>query len=575
MPAINQIDPNVNDVLGDTGLAPDSTAVPKGGRNTQSTGHQDGKVTTSAPLIEDTSDTTRTTKAAPASFRRQLLDAQSRAKLSPLGEEYLEKFTAQLEKDGLKLTPIAINGAYIAQDDRYGILIVFEEAARRSGTNEFVPLANVIGRIMNDGVVKDQIKAIGVDVLTGVLITTEDYGVKNDIKYSLAANRIRNYINLALGAEVSMQELETYQYRIITNPTTIKENLIKYSPHGVAPYFMYGACVEVCMDPRISEGRRNRRDYNEDEYDWIPLFTIGAITEFVRCDDEDQANRPIVTITSYEGSFLSVKLLPFVLAVASEIFIYQGLWLEPFKNFTETGYNLGQLYVDERTGIASRLEDRHDMKEFLKEHVSQPVLCVDVQAGRFTFPGFEILANSELEQLQNELDDLTDDSHVQISDPVQHQLEYYTGYVGDDDVLYDSRAIHYFRVVEHCRDLDLLDRFRNYSAGEPDNRIKAIADAGFNNYQGRTNMLTTVYPTTKYLIDANVVIQMTEMTSVLNIIRNTTRDSNPAFTSEMLAQQANTYRTRTNSLYNDRASNQRSTGILFGGSMRGRGRNRR
>lgn len=572
MPAINSIDPNGNDVLSDTGLAPDHNSTPKGGRSTQETGYQGGNVTSSSPLIDNTTDDPRTSKAVPASFRRQLLDAQSRDKLSPLGEEYLEKFTAQLEKDGLHLTPVAINGAYIARDDQYGILVVFEEASRRSTTNEFVPLANVIGRIMNDNVVKDQIKGMGIDVLTGVLITTEDYGTKDDIKYALAANRIRNYINLSLGAEVSMQELESYQFRIITNPTVIEKNLVKYSPHGIAPYFMYGACVEVCMDPRIREGRRNRHDYREDDYEWLPLFTIGAITEFERCDDDDQQNRPIITITAYEGSFLSVKLLPFVLAVASEIFIYQDLWLEPFKNFGETGYNLGQLYVDERTGIASRLEDRRDMKTFLKDHVSQPVLCVDVQAGRFTFPGFEILANSDLEQLQNELDSLTDDSQLQIEDPVEYQLEYYTGYVADNERLCDSRSIHYFRVADHCRDLDLLDRFRNYSAGEPDDRIKAIAEAGFNNYQGRTNMLTTVYPTTKYLIDADVVLQMTEMTSVLNIIRNTTRDSNPAFTSEMLAQQANTYRTRTRSIYNDRSSTQRSTGIIFGGSMRGRGR---
>lgn len=567
--------PNIptTDSLADTGINLGAPNAPRGGRSNQATGFQDGTVNSNDPIDDATQgESSRSTQAVSASFRRQLLDAQSRDKLSSLGEEYLEKFSAQLEKDGLHLTPVAINGAYIARDDRYGIMIVFEEASHRSTANEFTPQANIIGRIMNDNVVRDQIKGMDVEVLTGILITPEDYGTKDDTKYALAANRIRNYVNLSLGAEVSIEELERYQFRIITNPSVVEQNLIKYSPHGVAPYFMYGACVEVCMDERIKEGRRSRRDYNEDDYEWLPLFTIGAMTEFERYDEDDLPNRPIVTITAYEGSFLSVKLLPFVIAVASEIFIYQELWLEPFRNFGPEGYNLGELYVDDTTGRPSRLENRRDMKEFMKNYVGRPVLCVDVQNGRFTFPGFEILANADITRLQEELDCLNGDQRLTVDDPVKTQIEYYTGFVVDDGQLRDSRSIHYFRLISDHSDPELLDRFRNYF-DNPEDRIKAISEAGFNNYQGRTKLLTTVYPTTKYLLDADAILRMTDMTSVLNILRNTTRDNNPAFTSDLLNQQATILRERERSLYSNRASsNQRSTGIVFGGGMRGRGR---
>lgn len=550
--------PELDQQLTDIGNT--TSTAPRGGRTQQTDPTSGAQVSSERPLDGGEKET----PSAPTPFRRSFIDSQSREKMSMNGEEYLRIFQDQLTGEGLQVTQMPIGGAYVVHNDKYSMGVVFDEAVRRTVGSEFAPRAKVLNKIFTDNVVEGVLAGMDQEVLSTILLTTEDYGSKENSRAYAAANRIRNYLNLAVGAEASTKELEQYSYRIVTTPSVVDHNLAAYNLHGVAPYHMYGCTVDICMDSRAKD--RRRYDIKEDDLEWSPLFTIGAITEILDYPDEDRPNIPVITITGYEGTFLSVKMLPLVLAVAYEIFISQGLWLEPFKNYGEKGRNLGQLYPDEN-GQPSRIKSRADMKEFLRNFVGDPILAIDVQHGHFTFPGFDILADGSLTRLRKELEDLTNGELIDLVDPVVEQFEYYTGTVADGDQIVDSRSIDYFRIVDQHMDDRLRSRFLNYPQ-QADDRVRAIAEAGFSNYSGNSNMLNVLYPTTKYLLSADAIKQMFEISSVLNIMRNTTRDDSPIIGSEMLRQQGASLHSSGLSLFKNRNTqsprNRAGVGRIFG-----------
>lgn len=564
----NFVDPNATSIadaaLTDTGVGQPNEQ--KGGRTSTATA-QNGTLSSNAPI----NTTERAESQAPrTSFRSQFIDSQNREKMSVIGEEYLKVFMEQAAAEKLTVTAMPINGAYVVHNNQYGVGVIFDEAVHRTIGDEFSPRGKIIDKIFTDPIMVAELKKLGVMNLTGVLITSEDYGTKESSLAYAAISKIRNYINLALNADANLTELGNYRLRIVTNPQVIERNMLANSAHGVLPHYMYGLTMEICMDEEV-QNRGRRQDKSEEELNWNHFFTVVAMTEFLDYPDDERPKIPVVTITGYEGTYLSIKLLPLVLAASYEIFINQGLWLEPFKNYGSEGRNLGVLYPDLKTGKPTRIQDREELKAFLKAFVGDPNLAVDLRYGCFNYPGFEVLADASLKRLSIELEEFTDGEITQFIDPVFRQVEYYTGTVADGDKIRDSRAIDYFRIVEDVTDPNLRDRFLIYT-DQPKDRIQAISEVGFSNYNGRTNMLNVLYPTTKYILSAEAISQFASMTSILDIMRNTTRDNRPVINSDDLRQQGLGLR-QGGSIFSNRnaggvSSFRRNTGSIFGDSRR-------
>lgn len=565
MPNVNVDSASIADSLTDIGTT--AATEQKGGRVASAT-PQGGTLSSNAPI----NTTDRDESQAPrTSFRSQFIDSQNREKMSVIGEEYLKVFMEQATAEKLTVTAMPVNGAYVVHNNQYGVGVVFDEAVHRTIGNEFSPRARIISKIFEDPIMVNQLKQLGVTNLTGVLITPDDYGTKEASLAYAAISKIRNYINLALNADAQLSELGNYRLRIVTNPQVVERNMIANSAHGVLPHYMYGLTMEICMDEE-AQNRNRRQDKNEDELNWNHFFTVVAMTEFLDYPEDERPKIPVVTITGYEGTYLSIKLLPLVLAASYEIFINQGLWLEPFKNYGSEGRNLGVLYPDLKTGKPTRIQDREELKAFLKAFVGDPNLAVDLRYGCFNYPGFEVLADASLKRLNMEMEEFTDGDIGQISDPVFRQVEYNTGTVADGDKIRDSRAIDYFRIVEDVTDPALRDRFLIYT-DQPEDRIRAIAEVGFSNYNGRTNMLNVLYPTTKYILSAEAISQFASIASILDIMRNTTRDNRPVINSDDLRQQGLGLR-QGGSIFSNRnatgnASFRRNTvGSIFGDRRR-------
>lgn len=494
--------------------------IPKGESvSRDSTVDQGGRVTESGGLnSEPRRDANDRMPPDPERLYAKIVAASQIRALSPDGEEYLKQMKAIFGEENFSMTRMPDTGAYIVSHPQLtaAIAVVFSEMVGRPTNKPFLPYTSCFPSVYTEAENLDQKH----EVLTAILVTPKDYP-----QCKIMAMKIMEVCRNAISDLTTYSNLDMYRYRVNSMPTqaAIRGALRPQSAHGVLPYVQYGAQLEIA---KVSQNRR-RYSYNDDDADWIPVLTLGGYTEWVFEDssrDETRPFSPIVVISACEAALPAINFTPLVLALAYNVFIRSGMYLEPYRSFTPNSGmpNLGRLVPDPETGELGFFDHPSEMSAFLRRYATNPALAVDVTEGRMGFPGFMLLGEPESRQFL--IDECMDfDTNKRIHPEDLERLVYsssrsYTGTVQREDGPCDTRAIDYFCIAESKPQPELLERFSN-PIDRPDDRIQAIADAGFSMSYTGGDSLDSVYTTWRHLLDGDSLGAMFEIANGLDILQ--------------------------------------------------------
>lgn len=488
-------------------------------------------------------------ESAPSSgsvLRRLIMGSRNKKSLSHEGQHFLDTIRENLGNTGVNIIDTPVDGTYLATNGTSSICCVFSETQRSPvQDNEFVPMCAILDRIAMDPMFTDTLRKNHLSVDSMVLIHPSDYtdesangAMSNNIGTVIgkaSANCIKNTLMLSTGADLTIGDLASYPIRINTNQPEVRRYFEDNCSSSVVPHYQTGIAIEICLDG-FGGNRGYRRGDDADRGNWEFLAAIGVTTEFIDTSAEGEYRFiPIVSITACESIIRSIKMMPLLVGVAMEMFISQRMYLDPFRNWGEgnPAPNLGSLIFDEQDKLPTQLLTRDDYEKFVNRILDYPVLAVDVRYGAWNLPAFDILMSGDIDLFREEMYNLCPD--IEVPNPVLSSFNFYSGFVRDNNVLMDTRAIDYFRVVDRLQDPELLAAFKEYTTN-PEDRIRAIAEAGWRNgsvnsgtTRGNYNVLESLYDTHRFILSSDAVVAMLTLLNELNITKNIKATSGLAF----------------------------------------------
>lgn len=440
--------------------------------------------------------------------------------LSIDGENYINELRKGLKDNGFRVERFEGNpGCFIVSHPDFCVIfpIIFQETLPRpNGT--FKPYTEAMARIFNG--IQEEHKD-GTDIISPVLITPNDYP-----RVKSMATSIEFAIRTTLSPEATINALRSCRFRVVTDQNRTQSNLRHMYPGGVIPYHQYAVSVEVA-DPSVSG--YDRRYYRDEEVEFIPLFTLGGYTEFLKNDRSfgyggsfrGQTFTPLINVSVCAIRYMSIALLPLAIRVAYNTFLGTDMWLSPFRHFNNSGYNLGNLALDEN-GKPCVLNDSREFDEFVDVALTKPILCLEITGGLPGYPAFSMMTyTGGTEKLKKQLAAAAGVSNDSLKDfpasLIAGYLDYASGVTNFDGQVVDTRTIDYFKICKTSNAMvpGKLDRFLHYSSNIED-RIDAIADSGFNNSIDGRSGVQSLYTTQKFVLAPDAVRAFLEYTKSLS-----------------------------------------------------------
>lgn len=463
-------------------------------------------------------------------FFDSVATASSDTTLSIEGEKYIDEIDRILKPEGFTIKRLPNPGSFIitSENNTLAVPLIFQETLPHPN-QPLKPYTGYIKKIQEDTMRQYRDKKQVIDPL---MITPYDYPKAKSMSQS-----IMFMLRTTLDESANMNALQNCRYRIVTDQSRALSNLRQMNPNGVLPYTQYAVSVEVAKPSREIGFQR------DDDSDWVPLFTVGGYTEFIK-NRRDYATRgqtftPLVNISSCAIRYTSIALLPLVIRVAYNSFITSGLWLSPFKHFNEGDYNLGQLAIDEN-GRPCFLSDSRQFYEFLDEAIIKPVLCLEITGGTFNYPALSLLTSQDgVEYLKRYLTSIASSKNKDYinnipSPMIEGFIGYFTGVTRYDSQPVDTRTIDYFKICRgNVTNPALLNQFLRYTS-VPEERLQAISDAGFSSIIDGREGVQSLYTTAKYVLRGDAVKTFMEITSFLNFPETPYTDRGNVFSTEML-----------------------------------------
>ena len=466
-------------------------------------------------------------------FFTGVLRASEDVALSVEGEEYfnvLKKIMTDYDNK-YHINRLNNTGSFIIthEDSTLAVPFVFQETLSRPN-RPFYPYTDSLSRVLNNALVYvNKTK----DVAAPLMITPQDYS-----KAKSMARSIMCMVTDTFNPAATMDALQNCKYRIITDQARAMNNLRNICPNGVVPYVQYAVSVEVAEN----NNRGNCFNRDEDE-NWVPLFTIGGYTEFNKNRNNYGGGvkfTPLVNISCVAIRYTSISLLPTVIRIAYDTFIRNRMYLAPFRHFDDKNeYNLGYLVLSEDPNL-SLIKNSQEFEDFVHHALDNPVLCVEFTQGEFIYPGLSLITDATRVGILKEM--LSNMFSPQYADAINKipgniaatGISYYTGYSKYDSKIVDTRAIDYFKICRgNANNRALLDAFLGYS-NRPEDRIKAIVDAGFDSIIDGEDCVQSLYTTVKCILDGPAVQSFLNLTSGLTFFGMEYNNTANVFSSESL-----------------------------------------
>ena len=524
-----------------------------------SQGQANGTVNTAPPAGESYRQY-ESDKEAPLAdknlFFRSVSMAASDIALSIDGEAYIEEIKKQVLDNGYKVSRLSNPGSFVIYHDKEDLAVplVFQETLPHPN-RPFKPYTSSIVNVVNDA---ENLFNKTKSIVDPLMITPYDYP-----KAKSMATSIMFLISTTMNSAATMQALAGCRYRVVTDQSRALSNLKQMIPNGILPHTQYAVSVEVA-DPASA-----RKSFREEEIDFVPLFTVGGYTEFIKdartYGSRNQTFTPLVNISACGIRYTSVALLPLIIRVAYNTFLGTDMWLSPFKHFNENEYNLGALALNDQ-GKPCFLRDSREFYEFVDIALNKPVLCVEVTGATMNYPALSLVRDTgTVSFLKTQLAKLASQDYGDAiskipSNLVETRVGYYTGVTRYDGQPIDTRAIDYFKICRgNAADKMLLDQFLMYTRVSED-RIQAISNAGFGSIVDGREGVQSLYTTNKFVLSGDAVQSFLHYTNFLNFPDMPYAERGNVFNTDMLR--------KTGNFLNEKCYNtgNYSSGGMFGSS---------
>lgn len=496
-------------------------------------GEAQATIQSGKPVSENSHSRAKTSPDVDASlFFTGVVRASEDVSLSVEGEEYLNQVKKIINDvdNKFRVTRLNNTGSYIVTHDNNNLAVpfVFQETLSRPN-RPFYPYSESLKRVLENAVAFVEGKK---DVVTPIMITPQDYPKAKAMALSIVF-MIKDTFNNA----ATVNALERCKFRIITDQARAINNLKQVYPNGVIPYTQYAISVEIAKNDN-----RNSCFNREEDENWVPLFTIGGYTEFIKNRShygEPITFTPLVNISSVAIRYTSIALLPTIIRVAYDSFIRNKMYLAPFRHFDNNEYNLGNLALSEDPNT-SLIKNSQEFDEFVHRILYNPVLCVEFTQGEFVYPGLSLIIDPDRVMVLKQIltNSFTNEYANAISgipnNMIASGIGYYTGYAKYDGNIVDTRNIDYFKICRgNVNNRGLLDAFLGYSS-RPEDRIKAIVDAGFDSIIDGQDCVQSLYTTVKYILDGQSVQAFLNLTRGLSFFGMEYNNTTNVFSTESL-----------------------------------------
>lgn len=455
-----------------------------GGTTTVESGTQSGQSTYQEPQFANVG-TMGGSAPLPGSFYDEVMRTKAHRPFTQEGSAFVKTLEENLKKLDIHMEILPKTNTYMFHNKTHAVGLLFEE--------HMPPQRDTLPRTRNLPAAYQEIDTMTKTgqfpwtAITIVLVTPEDYARESQfeqyidrvLKYGYTDNNTQSF---------SIGSIANNMFRIVTSKHAVDQVVNDMSVSGIIPFYQYGFVLEMCINPDWKNNQFYQNRFMDDSQYVpilaVPMYTSMQISDCFGMNGQGMRFTPQVHVSEILSIFPSVKMLPFVIALATQVAIMQQLWREAFNQYDRKSPNIGSLWIEPDTGEPGFVNNAQERDLFIAQRCDTPILVIDSQYGRPTIPGLTVLgSNAHLAIFGNEFfnmfgfDVLGNTNCDSLASPYFE----YTGVV-DYEGPHDSRAYDYFKVLNSCNnDRAILDRFLTIPPiNDPGVKLNALTAMNYN-----------------------------------------------------------------------------------------------
>lgn len=319
--------------------------------------------------------------------------------LSAQGREYIETLKHELRNQGsakeeIRIEPLGKpNEALVAICGNKAIILIFSEAV--------ISQTSTRPAISVNGEAKKQLAALYPDVtpISTIVVCKQDYD-----RAARMAAELRNEFLGAMDPDFNLLNIQAFKdcaLSFTTDRALISQFLMQFDPHEVPDRddLVLGICA--------SQKRMQNQYYDNQNEQQTAGTMLAVVTGYTTFHNVAQGGTfgtkthvPVVHISRIVTPLQSEASIMMILGLVYERWIYdssKGLgWRCPYLTIGKDIPNIGSLWNDSRTGALVRAENVVQVNEYINQYLTDPILVLDVTAGRAHIPGLEKYCIPEL-----------------------------------------------------------------------------------------------------------------------------------------------------------------------------------
>lgn len=318
--------------------------------------------------------------------------------LSAKGREYIETLKHELQNQGsakeeIRIEPLGKpNEALAAICGNKAIILIFSEAV--------VSQSSTRPAIAVNGEAKKQLAALYPDTtsITTIVVHPQDYD-----RAARMAAELRNEFLGVMDPDFNLLSIQTFKdctLSFTTDRSLISQFLMRFDPHGVAD--RDDLVLGICASPKNKQNQYYNRPDEQPEGTLLAVVT--GYTTFHNVTQGGvlggKTHIPVVHISRIVTPLQSETSIMMILGLVYERWIYdssKGLgWRCPYLTIGKDIPNIASLWRDQNTGALMRAENVVQVNDLINQFLTDPILVIDVTAGRAHIPGLEKFCIPEL-----------------------------------------------------------------------------------------------------------------------------------------------------------------------------------
>lgn len=386
------------------------------------------------------------------------------SQLSAEGKKFVEQYRALFDTLGemdpnkrvhVKHYPVTIHGRgetllTVDEDTNTAILLIFAQTVKiyDRATNYELPPTHIVPDF-----VAEANKIIpgyaDMTLLEAIVIADFEYDrAKNFTDFVARVFRAQNIAD-------TISDLASREFLVTTDPKQLREFMLTYDPHKAEARMDYGVLIHYRNDTGYQSNQQSGRQ-------WEPLIGVPGYSDASNVGQAGDNVKPITVLSKIShviSSVPNIRLVSLVLPTVGLHFAYTqhnmpGIWSNPFRGYVEHSGkkatdkfkpNLGML-VELEQGKWLPVPDQQT-DTFIRQHVGDPIIALDVVDGRACIPGMQLFADPNSQEVISVLSKYIG-SPIQYSGPVyDFSYTYFTGAYKWENNYVDSRTLDYFHVI--------------------------------------------------------------------------------------------------------------------------------